>query len=130
MKEVKDMTKEEFLKYCVDKKLKGVTFREFANIFEKNGIDSETRKFVMNKLDEIDKQQNEVLNKLEKTNKIKSGFLNLIVGIGILIFGFILYANTAKAGVVFIFNFVVWGFGATLIIRGLLNIIGGFINND
>ena len=30
MEELKDLTREKLLEYCVDKKLKGVSFREFS----------------------------------------------------------------------------------------------------
>lgn len=130
MKEVKDMTNDELIKYCIDKKKKGVSYREFSNIFEKNNIDKETIKLIMSKLNDIDKLQKAALLKLEKAQKKKTGIKNLIIGLLIVIFGFILFASSAKAGVIFIFNFVVWGFGALLILRGLLNIIAGFVNND
>jgi membrane-associated HD superfamily phosphohydrolase len=123
------MTPEELTNYFVDKKIKGATYREIANIFDNNEIDVDTRKLIMSKLDVVDKKQNELLKKAVKSNKKKSGIIALLIGIGIVIFGFILYASSAKAGVIFIFNFVVWGFGGLLILRGLLNFIAGFIKD-
>lgn len=123
------MTPEELTNYCVDKKIKGASFREIANIFDNNEIDGDTRKLIMSKLDAIDKKQKEVLRKVEKSNKKKRGIITLLIGIGIVIFGFILFASSAKAGVIFIFNFVIWGFGGLMILRGLLNIIAGFVKD-
>lgn len=129
MKQIKEMTPEELTNYCVDKKVKGASFREIVNIFDNNEIDGGTRKLIMSKLDAIDKKQKEVLKKLEKSNKKKSGIITLLIGIGIVIFGFILYASSVKVGVIFIFNFVVWGVGGLMILRGLLNIIVGFVKD-
>jgi len=126
MKEINDMTLDELTSYFIDKKIKGASFRELSNIFEKNSIDSEKRKIIMIKLDEIDKKQQEFYGKLEKSSKKKQGIKSLLIGLGVVIFGFLIFTASAKAGVIFILNFIIWGFGGLLILRGLLGIIGGF----
>ncbi len=127
MKDVKDMTREELLVYCTKKKLNGFSNREFLYFFDNNGINSETRKYIMERLSSLDKQQKIQANKVEKSNNKKSGIITLIIGISIIFFGFILYISSAKAGVIFIFNFIVWGFGSLLTLRGIVSIIAGYV---
>lgn len=129
MKKIQEMSKNELTEYCINRKIEGVSFSEIVNILDKSGSDSDTRKTIIKKLEEIDKIQKEALEKFEKTNKKKKGIISSLIGIGIIILGFILYASTAKVGVIFIFNFVVWGVGVVLILRGLLNIIASTIKN-
>ncbi len=123
MQEVNSMTQQELTNYFVKKKMKGASFRELSNLFDKYQINSETRKLIMVKLDEMDKKQKVLLDKNEKANKRNSGLKSLVIGLGVIIFGILLYISTAKSGVIFIFNFVVWGFGCLLILRGLMNFL-------
>ncbi len=67
MKEVKDMNSEELVNYFVEKKIAGWSFREIAEILDNNKINSDNRKLIISKLEEVDKRQKEVLNKLEKS---------------------------------------------------------------
>jgi len=123
MKQISEMSREELLEYFVQKKVNGASYQAMVNICTKNNIDDETRKYIMNSLDEIDKEQKKASNKEEKVAKIKKGIVSLITGSALIIFGIILYFTTARVGVVFILNFVVWGIGALLVLRGILNII-------
>lgn len=121
------MTQNELIEYFTDKKIKGVSFRELAGIFEKNKIDNDTRKIIMKELDEIDKQQRVIMTDAANTKKRKGGFINLLIGTLIVIFGLIFFVATASKGVIFIFNIIAWGFGGLLMLRGVLHIIAGTI---
>jgi predicted phage tail protein len=126
MKEVKDMTKDELLNYFINKIL-GASFGDIARIFERNEIDSETKRFIMSHLEEIDKKQKVVAKKEEHSNQRKGGVLTLLGGILVVILGFVLFFTTVKVGFIFYFNFFVWAVGAFLIIRGVLNLIAGIV---
>ena len=130
MEELKDLTREKLLEYCVDKKLKGVSFREFSNIFEKAQVDSDTRRFIMNELDKIDKVQKEINVKDEKLGNKLGGVIYILIGAFVFLLGIFLYSSTKKVGVIFVFNFIVWGAGLVLIFRGLMKIIAGFVRKD
>ncbi|MCT4615374.1 MAG: hypothetical protein N4A49_10925 [Marinifilaceae bacterium] len=130
MKEIKEMTTDELINYFVEKKRKGASYSSIINIFKNNGIEGETKSIIMSKLDEFDKEQEKLIEQDENNGKKTGGFMSLLIGILIIIFGFILYRASAKAGVIFVFNFVVWGLGAILIFKGLLNIIAGFVKKS
>ena len=121
MKPIKEMTFEELEKYIINKKMIGASFRDINNIFDKNEIDTNTKALIMPKLYEIDKQQKKELNKIEKSNVRQNGIINILIGIGITIFGFVLYNLSSKVGIIFIFNFIVWGAGGIMILQGLFN---------
>ncbi|WP_435261874.1 DUF6249 domain-containing protein [Tenacibaculum sp. nBUS_03] len=125
MKPIKEMTFEELEKYIINKKMIGASFRDINNIFDKNEIDTNTKALIMPKLYEIDKQQKKELNKIEKSNMRQNGIINIFIGIGITIFGFVLYKLSSKVGIIFIFNFIVWGVGGIMILQGLFNLISG-----
>lgn len=130
MKELKDMTADELVAYFIEKKQKGASYAAIAAIFEKNGIEGDTKKMIMNKLDDIDAKQKAAKITTKNSNKRNIGLGNLIVGILIIAFGFILFFTTAKEGVVFILNFAVWAFGALLVFRGIMHLIAGTVKKN
>lgn len=129
MKELTEMNPDELLTYCVEQKIHGATFREIASIFEKAEIDDENRRFIMDRLNALDRKQQEIHEQTEKSDQKKGGFMGIVLGMIIIAFGWILYTLTVSAGVIFILNFIIWGFGAMLLIRGLVTFTSGFIKS-
>jgi uncharacterized membrane protein (DUF106 family) len=127
MKEVKEMNQQELTQYFLEKKMKGANFREISNIFQKNEIDASVRQEIMVELNKLDKEQKIALEKLENKAKTRTGYISIIIGILIGIFGFIMFFATAKQGVVFYFNFALWFVAAGAIIKGLINIVAGHL---
>ena len=117
MKEIKSLTKEELLEVCIKKKSNGASFLEIANIFKTNETDDDTRGFIMSKLDDLDKQQE--IQRIKAKHYKKSGLINMLIGIGIIIFNII------------IFNHIfIWILGGFLVFRGLVNLLSGFKNSN
>ena len=124
MNEIKSLTKEELLEVCVKKKSKGASFLEIASIFKTNETDDDTRRFIMSKLDDLDKQQE--IQRVKAKHKKKSGLINILIGIGVIIFSFILSTLTE----VFIFSYVAWALGGFLVFRGLVSLLSGIKNSN
>ncbi len=124
MKEIKSLTKEELLEVCIKKKSNGASFLEIAKIFKTNETDADTRKFIISKLDDLDKQQ--AIQRVKAKHEKKSGLIYILIGIGIIIFAFILFEQTVVE--VFIFGHVAWALGGFLVFRGLVSLLSGIKN--
>lgn len=124
MKETKSPTKEELLEICIKKKSDGASFLEIANIFKINEASDNTMRFILNKLDHLDQQQK--IHQTKAKRKKKSGLINILIGIAVAIFAFILYEQTLTE--VFIFGHIAWAVGGFLIIRGLASLSSGILN--
>lgn len=122
MKKINEMTPEELFEYCYKLKLNGSNFRELANIFEQNNIEPEVRKKIIKGLDTVDKQQREEQKVKKRKTNTATAIKNLVIGITALVFGFLLYNLSSEVGAIFIFNFVVWGFGALMVLRGIVGL--------
>lgn len=123
------MTADELLRYCGEQKIRGASFREIASIFEKAEVNDDTRRHIMRQLNELDQKRQIIGENMERSDLKKGGISAIILGLAIIAFGFILYYLTARAGVIFLLNFVIWAFGAMLFMRGLINLISGFAKN-
>lgn len=117
------MTQDELIRYVKEIKTRGASFREIANIFEKYEIDPDTRRLAMTQLNKIDQEQKRALLESGKADKRKKGLTILLIGVGIMVFGFVLFDLSAAVGVIFIFNIVVWAVGGLLMLRGALLLI-------
>lgn len=126
MNEQNSDDKNELLKYFVEKKPKGASFRTIVDLMEKKGIEPDTRRFIINKLDELDKIQKVQQEKNETKSNRANGIKNLLIGIGFLIFSFFIFLATAKFGRIAYLNIGLAGFGLVKVFQGLfLGIIGG-----
>jgi hypothetical protein len=94
-----------------------------ASVFEQHNIAPEIRKNIINSLDSLDKKQREAQQVKKQKSNTATAIKNLIIGIAALLFGFALYNLSSEVGVVFIFNFVAWGFGALMILRGIVGLV-------
>lgn len=126
MKEINSLTKEELLELCIKKKFNGASFLEIANIFKTNETKSDARRYIMSKLEDLDKQQK--IQQVKSKHKKKSGLINILIGIGVIIFALILFEQTVIE--VFIFGHVVWALGGFLIVRGFINLLSGIKNSN
>ncbi len=117
MKEIRSLTNEELLEVCINKKSHGASFLEIANIFKTNETDDDARRLVMSKLDDLDRQQE--LQRIKAKHKKKSGMINLLIGIGIILFDFIIFDHI-----------FIWILGGFLIIRGFVSLLSGIRNRN
>jgi hypothetical protein len=127
MKEIKNMSRQELLEYFMNKKINGTTYGSIANIIAKNNIDDETRKWLISNLEEIDVSQKHKLS--NKKNKLSEGIINLLIGLAVMTIGVVMFYESAKSGVVFIFNILLWGIGGILMLRGILTIAATVFQN-
>ena len=119
MKEIKSLTNEELLEVCIKKKSQEASFLEIANIFKTNETDDDTRRFIMSKLDDLDKQQE--IQRVKAKQKKKRGLINILIGIVFILLAFIWPTRT----IVSILFHVFWAFGGFLLIRGLVSLLSG-----
>lgn len=117
MKEIKSLTKEELLEVCIKKKSNGASFLEIANIFKINETDDNPRRFIMSKLDDLDKRQE--IQQIKAKHKKKSGLINILIGIGVIIFDIVIFHHL-----------FIWILGGFLIIRGLVSLLSGIKNSN
>lgn len=129
MKEIRDMTRQELLEYFKNKKSNGASYGSIANIIAKNNIDNDTRKWIISNLEEIDESQKLKLRNQENKSKISEGIVHLLIGTAIMIIGIVMFYESAKSGVVFIFNILLWGAGGILMLRGILTIAASIFQN-
>ncbi len=122
MKKLNEMNREELLDYFRKKKLNGATYSSIANIISKNNIDDDTRKWIMGKLGSIDKVQRKKIQEQKKAYKRSVGITNFLIGLAIMVIGIIMYRESAKTGIILIFNIFLWISGGLLMLRGLLTI--------
>lgn len=130
MKEVSDMNRHELLEYFKEKKLNGASYSSFANIFRINNIDDDTRKWIINNLDTLEKTQKEQADSQKKSKKRVEGVINLLIGLAIMVIGVVMYRESVRAGIVFIFNILLWGAGGILTLRGLLTIVATIFQDN
>jgi len=79
---LRDKSREELLAYCIEKKNLGMSFREFASLFDKHEIKGELRQYLMSELDKIDKQNKPRYSQTEDSPKkraVKIVFAILLV---------------------------------------------------
>jgi hypothetical protein len=129
MKEIRDMSRPELLEYFKNKKIKGASYGSIANIIAKNNIDNDTRKWIINNLEEIDESQKIKMNNQKNKSKRSEGIVHLLIGIAIMIIGIVMFYESAKSGIVFIFNILLWGVGGILMLRGVLTIATSIFRN-
>lgn len=127
MKDLSGMNEQELLIYFINVKLKGTSIKDIVRLFEKNNINRDTQKMIMEKLDIIDKNQRKRSRKAEKSGQKIEGIKMFFIGVAIFIFGYILYARSKESGVFFVFNIVFFLVGGILILKGLANFIAGFV---
>lgn len=127
MKPIQNMTQQEFIDFCIDKKLKGTSYRSFHDIFENYQIEKQTRKIVLEKLSEIDKLQKQEQLQAEKLAYKRLGIKKILIGVAILLFGAFLLLRSMEAGVIFIFNLLIILIGISFVFNGILNIMTGII---
>ncbi|MFJ1438146.1 hypothetical protein ACILPE_00220 [Capnocytophaga canimorsus] len=127
MKPIQNTTQQEFIDFCIDKKLNGTSCRSFHNIFGNYQIEKQTRKIVLEKLSEIDKLQKQEQLQAKKSAYKRLGIKKILIGVAILLFGAFLLLRSMEAGVVFIFNLLVILAGASFIFSGVLNIVTGVV---
>ena len=117
MKEINSLTKEELLELCIKKKFNGASFLEIANIFKTNETDNDARRYIMSKLEDLDKQQK--IQQVKAKHKKKSGLINILIGIGVIIFDIIIFHHL-----------FIWILGGFLIVRGLVSLLSGIKNSN
>ncbi|ATA89292.1 hypothetical protein CGC58_05875 [Capnocytophaga stomatis] len=127
MKPIQNMTQQEFIDFCIDKKLNGTSYRSFHDIFENYQIEEQTRKIVLEKLSEIDKSEKKILLEVEKAAYRRLGIKRILIGVAILLFGAFLLFRSMEAGVIFILNLLVILAGISFIFTGMLNILTGIV---
>ena len=126
--DINSMSQDELICYLKDIKARGASFKEISDISTKYEIDPDTRRLAMAQLNKIDRAQKLILREYEKRQKRKKGLMTFLIGVAAMFFGFFLFEYSAAAGVVFIFNLVVWAFGGLLMLRGALHLIAGLIH--
>ncbi len=122
MKHISEMTPEELLEYCHSLIKNGSNFTELANIFEKHNIEPDVRRNIVRSLESFEREQRNLREKNETKLLKRKAASQLLIGIGAVIFGFILFSISSARGGIFIFNFVVWGFGALMALRGIVGL--------
>ncbi len=128
MKEINEMTQQELIDFFVQKKQNGRSYRELDIILEKNQINSATRSLIMEKLKQIDQEQEVYWAKKNRINTRNRAIWLLLMSVFIAFVGFILLMKSAEAGVVFIFNLVIFIVAATLFFKGILGLISVYKN--
>ena len=125
MKEIFEMTDEELVNYYREKRLNGYSTREVLNSINSQPLSDEQRKLVAESLVQLDKEIKLQKEQEQKNAKRIRGLCELIAGVLVFLFGCLLYHNSAKANVVFLFNYVVWGAGILLVFAGVIEVIVG-----
>ena len=125
MKEIFEMTDEELVNYYREKRLNGYSTREVLNSINSQPLSDEQRKLVAESLVQLDKEIKLQKEQEQKKAKRIRGLCELIAGVLVFLFGCLLYHNSAKANVVFLFNYVVWGAGILLVFAGVIEVIVG-----
>ncbi|MBP5456035.1 MAG: hypothetical protein J6Y37_06010 [Paludibacteraceae bacterium] len=125
MKEIFEMTDEELVNYYREKRLNGYSTREVLNSINSQPLSDEQRKLVAESLVQLDKEIKLQKEQEQKKAKRIRGLCELIAGVLVFLFGCLLYHNSAKANVVFLFNYVVWGAGILLVFAGIIEVIVG-----
>lgn len=104
MKTIQNMSQQEFIDFCIDKRNNGASYQSIQNIFDNNQIDEQTRKLVLDRLLAIDKSKKDILLQAEKVAYKRLGIKKILIGVVILSFGVFLLLRSMGAGVIFIFN--------------------------
>ena len=123
MKSIREMSDNELYKYCLEQKLKGISYREITAIFEKHGTDEKVKRTILAQLDAFDNRSKSVKKTVKRHQKRKDGIWNLILGLIVLLFGGLLFSYSSDAGVVLVVNVVLVLAGALWTFRGLLLLI-------
>lgn len=125
MKKVFEMTDEEIVNYYREKRLNGYSTQEVLNSINSQLLSADQRKMVIESLAQLEKELKlQKAQEQKKTKRIR-GLCELIAGVLVFLFGCLLYHNSAKANVVFLFNYVVWGAGILLVLGGVIELIVG-----
>ena len=125
MNEIFELTDEELVNYYREKRLNGYSTREVLNSINSQPLSDEQRKLVAESLVQLDKEIKLQKEQEQKKAKRIRGLCELIAGVLVFLFGCLLYHNSAKANVVFLFNYVVWGAGILLVFAGVIEVIVG-----
>ncbi len=125
MKLINEMTDEELVKYYTSRRMDGVPTKELIDGMYANKLPDEQRCMVVEELKKIDRMcRKGEKSKEKKANRI-SGLMKMIGGILLFIFGCIFYNLTTEAGIIYVFNYVVWAIAVFLIIVGIAQLIRG-----
>jgi len=113
------MTKEETIKYFIEKKQKGASYGELANLFKLKNISDNDRREIMKHITKVEQEQKEKDEIQQSKNIFLTGIINIIIGIFILGFAYALHIATVSKGIIFGLNILAWGAGVVYMCKGL-----------
>lgn len=121
------MTDEELITYYVTKRLNGHSTIELLKYMQTQQLSELQRKTIVEKLEKLDKTLELQEEQQKRKKQIKKGFLEIIIGVLVFLFGCWLFFQSAQIYRIYILNFIVWGAGTGSIFWGIVDIIIGTI---
>ena len=121
------MTDEELITYYVTKRLNGHSTIELLKYMQTQQLSELQRKTIVEKLEKLDKTLELQEEQQKRKKQIKKGFLEIIIGVLVFLFGCWLFFQSAQIYRIYILNFIVWGAGTGSIFLGIVDIIIGTI---
>ncbi len=125
MKTINEMTDDELVKYYISRRLDGIPTRELIKGMNANKLPDERLRKVVDELIKIDRASRKEEEAEEKKAHRITGLIKMAGGVLLFIFGYILYNLTIGAGIIFVFNIVVWAIAVFLFLVGIAQLIRG-----